>query len=244
MNNIICMKWGSKYNAEYVNKLYNMVKKNTNQTFRFVCFTEDTSGIDSHIETKPIPITGFKDFDNQEDWAKGNGWLKLSCFVNPLYDLKGPTLFLDLDIVITGAIDDFFTHEKTFTVIREWSMSDGTGNTSVFLYHAGEHSDALNEFISNKNVYLTHHRNEQEYITQYLIKNKKVNYWPSEWCVSFKYHCMGRGLRSWIQEPSIPEGAKVVVFHGEPNPPDAIAGNSPVWYKKVKPTLWVEELWR
>ena len=32
-NYIICMKWGTKYGAEYVNRLYNMVKRNLTLPF-------------------------------------------------------------------------------------------------------------------------------------------------------------------------------------------------------------------
>ena len=28
-NVVICMKWGTKYGSEYVNRLYNMVKRHT-----------------------------------------------------------------------------------------------------------------------------------------------------------------------------------------------------------------------
>jgi len=42
----------------------------------------------------------------------------------------------------------------------------------------------------------------------------------------------------------IPDGAKVVVFHGKPNPPDAIIGRSGKWYRRVIPVAWVDELWR
>ncbi len=244
MNNILCIKWGNKYSSDYVNKLYNMVSRNLTQPFRFICLTEDEIGINPAIEVKPIPKIGFAPFDNMEPWAKGNGWLKLTSFINPLYDISGKILFLDLDVVITGELDSLFQYDKSFTVIRDWSMTDGTGNTSVYLYTAGEHSDALDEFKKNHQHYLIKHRNEQEYITHYLLQNKNVTYWPVDWCVSFKYHCMGRGLKSWIQKPQIPHGAKVVVFHGEPNPPDAISGKSPVWYKRVQPTQWVNDLWR
>jgi hypothetical protein len=244
MNNVLCIKWGNKYDSEYVNKLYNMVSRNLSIPFRFICLTDDNSNINPEIEVKPIPKIGFEPFDNMNPWARGNGWLKLTSFINPLYDISGKILFLDLDIVITGELDEFFKYDFPFTVIREWSMNDGTGNTSVYLFRSGEHSDALDEFKMNYQYYLSQHRNEQEYITQYLIKNKKVDYWPSEWCVSFKYHCMGRGLKSWIKKPQIPNGAKIVVFHGEPNPPDAIIGKSPTWYKRVKPTKWVNDLWR
>lgn len=242
--NVICMKWGDKYGPEYVNKLHNMVARSLSRPFRFICFTDEAQGINSGIEIKPIPKTGFKPFDDQMTWTKGNGWLKLSCFIDPLYDLTGKTLFLDLDIVITQNIDEFFKFDEPFTVIKEWSMNDGTGNTSVFLFKAGEHADALKTFASNPEKYLEEHRNEQEFISQYIISKKSIAYWPNEWCISFKYHCMSRGLKNWIKKPTLPTTAKIVIFHGNPNPPDAINGISPVWYKKVHKTPWISSFWK
>ena len=32
-NIVLCMKWGTKYGAEYVNRLYNMVKRHTTVDF-------------------------------------------------------------------------------------------------------------------------------------------------------------------------------------------------------------------
>jgi hypothetical protein len=39
------MKWGDKFPSEYVNRLYAMVNRNLSIPFRFVCFTENDSGI-------------------------------------------------------------------------------------------------------------------------------------------------------------------------------------------------------
>ena len=38
--------------------------------------------------------------------------------------------------------------------------------------------------------------------------------------------------------------ARIVVFHGHPNPPDAIAGNSIKFTRHVLPTPWVAERWK
>jgi hypothetical protein len=53
--NIICMKWGDKFPSEYVNRLYAMVSRNLSIPFRFVCFTEDGSGIRNEVEIQPLP---------------------------------------------------------------------------------------------------------------------------------------------------------------------------------------------
>ena len=48
--NVICMKWGTKFGAEYANRLYKMVEKNLTVPHRFVCFTDDPTGLDAGIE--------------------------------------------------------------------------------------------------------------------------------------------------------------------------------------------------
>ena len=53
--NIVCMKWGDKFPATYVNKLYAMVSRNLTLPFRFVCFTDDSKDIRSEVEIKDIP---------------------------------------------------------------------------------------------------------------------------------------------------------------------------------------------
>jgi hypothetical protein len=48
--NIVCMKWGTKYGPEYVNILYNMVKRNITRPFRFICVTESATNIKDEVE--------------------------------------------------------------------------------------------------------------------------------------------------------------------------------------------------
>ena len=87
--NVLCIKWGNKYGSDYVNTLYSMVSRNLSRPFRFICLTDDNEGIRDEVEVKPIPKIGFEDFDKQVPWTKAHGWLKLTCFANPLHDLSG-----------------------------------------------------------------------------------------------------------------------------------------------------------
>ena len=45
MVNILCLKWGTRYGADYVNYIYRGVKAHLNRPFRFVCVTDDPSGL-------------------------------------------------------------------------------------------------------------------------------------------------------------------------------------------------------
>ena len=242
--NVLCIKWGKKYGPDYVNKLHNMVCRHLHRPFRFVCLTDDAVGIDPAIEVKPIPTVGFDEFDQRKPWTFGHGWLKLTSFAQPLYDLQGRTLFLDLDIVIVDSLDPFFEQPGEFVVIKEWDKKDGTGNTSCYVYTIGAHTDALDHLKNDYPASISSVRNEQEFITLYLARQGKLSYWPDAWCRSFKRHCLQRGLMGWFKPPTIPEGARIIAFHGKPNPPDAIAGVSGKWYRRVLPTQWVAEHWR
>ena len=53
--NIICMKWGDKFPAEYVNRLYGMVERSLSLPFRFVCFTENSNDIRDEVEIQALP---------------------------------------------------------------------------------------------------------------------------------------------------------------------------------------------
>jgi hypothetical protein len=156
----------------------------------------------------------------------------------------GKTLFLDLDIVIVDSLDPFFDRSSPFTVIKEWDKKDGTGNTSVFLFEAGAHADALDYLRDGYPAVIKRVRNEQEFMTGFIRDQGKLGYWPDEWCRSFKRHCMQSGLSSWFKAPEIPAGARIIIFHGKPNPPDAIRGISGKWYRRVLPTPWVDLHWR
>jgi len=96
--NIVCLKWGDKFNHEHVNRLYRMVCKNFDDDFNFICYTENADGIDRNVIIQPLP-----DYD-LENW-----WWKLTLFE---YPTSIPTLFLDLDVVIQNNI----THLKDYCV--------------------------------------------------------------------------------------------------------------------------------
>ena len=55
--NVVCSKWGTKYGPHFVNRLYNMSKRNTPKTmdFHFYCYTDNSEGFDPNIKVIPFP---------------------------------------------------------------------------------------------------------------------------------------------------------------------------------------------
>ena len=55
---IFCMKWGTLYDATYVNRLHSMVKRNLTLPFTMVCFTDDETGIDQPVSSAAVGTQG------------------------------------------------------------------------------------------------------------------------------------------------------------------------------------------
>lgn len=237
MVNIICMKWGTKYGPEYVNRLYSMVARNLSIPFRFICLTDNSVGISDQVEIFPIPSIGIN-LNGPE-----RGWNKLVTFREELYDIQGQALFLDLDLIIVSAIDELFELSGSVIIIKDWLKRDGTGNSSVYRFNVGEHSQVLTGFQADFEGVKRKFRNEQEYLSAVLLAQGALSYWPEAWCRSFKRHCMHYLPKSFWSAPSIPLGAKIIVFHGHPHPDEAIAGKTGKWYRFAKPAQWVKNFW-
>ena len=138
---ILCMKWGTKYGPEYINRLYAMVRRHLTGDFRMVCLTDDSQGIRAEVECYPIPPLELP------PGIPERGWNKLTTFTRDLHGLQGTALFLDVDVVITGPLDDFFTYPGDFVIIhdykRPWRI---TGNSSVYRFQIGAYPEILDKF--------------------------------------------------------------------------------------------------
>jgi hypothetical protein len=239
---VLCMKWRSRYPSVYANRLYAAVRRHLSRPFRFVCLTDDPIGLDPGIDWRPLPPIPLPE---AVAWTP---WRKLSVWRYPLADLEGDVLFLDLDLVVTGPLDPMFDHAPgRYCVIENWTQKGrGIGNTSVFRFRAGAHPEVYDRFAADPDAVLSQYRIEQQYIST-LIPDPV--FWPSDWCVSFKHDIVPKFPHNWVRPPSLPAGAKVVVFTGRPDIDEALRGYWPApWYKKfykhAKPAAWLNAHWR
>jgi hypothetical protein len=242
---VICLKWGDRYGPEYVNKLYRMVAANTQRPLRFVCITDDTSGIDPGVDTMPMPP-----FDLPER-MRFHPFRRMFLFDEKVGDLSGTVLHLDLDLLVTGSIDELFDYEpeSRFMTIENWTqIGEGIGNMSVFRFRIGELQEIWQRFRPDPMAMMDQYRNSQTFVCRTL---GKVDYFPREWCLSFKHSLVPRWPLNFVIAPKLPPEAKIVAFTGKPDIDEALRGEwggvTQPWkklYKSVRPSPWIAEHWR
>lgn len=237
--NFVCLKWGNKYPASYVNRLYRMVERHFPYPFRFHCLTEDASGLDADVIPLSLQIDDLVGY-----------WYKLALFQREFHGLSGNLIYLDLDLVIVGDIAFLADHPGDFVIIRNWSRRP-MWNSSVMRFPVGRHAYIWDKFVADKQRILNTLNGDQEWIFECV---PHAATWPAERILSYKkslpskafptLHKLGLGrlgLRApqWMDTP-LPEEAAIVLFHGKPDPDDI--ADSP--YGPWKRASFVERNWK
>lgn len=232
------MKWGDKFAADDVNRLYRMVRGHLDGALRMLCFTDDARGIHPEVECHPLPAVPV--VGNRAD----RGWRKLGLFGPELAELvQGEVLYLDLDIAIAQPLEPFFELPGEFLIIKDFKplryRHRFSGNSSVVRFRAGAHLGLIAELQQRGARVRADFRDEQEFVSDYMRRQGLLRYWPTQWCASFKHDCVRPLPLGLWRPPELPEGTRVVVFHGRPKPDEAIAGIGSKWYRPLLPAPWL-----
>jgi hypothetical protein len=171
MLNVVCLlRQGGKvgYDASWVDKLQRGVQRNLTIPHRFVCFS------DCEVNCERIELeSGDHGF-----------WSKMQMFKAGA--LTGPTLYLDLDTVICGNLDDIIDciqHEQ-FVM---WIEADKNIHSSAFMYWQGDHSNLWDTFISKplsywKSLYsVPPLYGDQAVISEHTRHTLLTDHCPAEW---------------------------------------------------------------
>ena len=234
-NHVLCVKWGNKYSADYVNVLKRMCDRHITVPYEFHCLTENKQDIDPSINIIQLP-----EHPGIKTW-----WSKLYMF-SPELPVKGTILYMDLDVVVFRNIDHFFSHNPgEFKIIRDfnrcrvpdWKLS----NSSCMRWNTGTMNYLWGEFQNNPSAVMQNNHGDQDWITKRAKDD--IRHWPDEWIRSYKWEMMPReqnktkdGQRWRHQYPPIlksdcvevfdkklnqyqqEKNGCVAVFHGKPDP--------------------------
>ena len=204
MLDVICVcKSGGIYNAEWVRKLRDGVDRNLRIKHRFRCLS------DIEVPCERVPL--------EKDWPAW--WSKIELFKPGL--IENPTLYLDLDTVITGPIDGAFETPVDFAMLRNFWTDDMVGSGVMWFSGNKVPHGVYTKFAKQASAYIAHHeRNakgpyvgDQAFIWDAL--NREVEHINDyfDGIVSYKMHC----------KKFLPPQAKIVCFHGDPRPTEVKA---------------------
>lgn len=264
MKNVVCINWGTKYGAPYINRLYAMVARNITPPFRFVAFTDTREQVRDEVECFDLPpIPGGKlPVNTPGKWPKSRLWAPA------LGDLEGNFLFIDLDVLITGSLDPFFEYGNPDQVIlglnaAKWPLK--RGQTSIYRAPVGKLAPLQEMFAADPQGTADRYRFEQFFVAENAPGG--IDYWPKAWMKHFRIECIPTLPLNFVQPPRLPPDCRVVIFAGGPNPPEAANGQvnaqtpamGPWAYirhaikqrqplKRLQdyglPAPWIEEHWR
>ena len=262
---IICIKWGIKFGPEYVNRLHGMIGRNITPPFRLFCFTDDGAGLHPDIAVRPLPEFDYAaPVNTPGKWPKSRLW-------GDLGDVAGVVLFLDLDVVITGNLDPFFTFGDPGDTILGRNPNtplERLGQTSVYRMRVGRLKPLQDIFRADPQGVADRYRYEQRFVTRNAPGG--VKFWPRGWLAHFRMHSVPPFPLNYLRPPHVPKNSRIVIFAGHLNPPDAIAGR---WHEDdvhrppldhlrnlfsdrrreglsghlrhyLLPATWVRDLWR
>ena len=190
-----------------------MVKRHTTLPINFVVFTDHVKMekmVEGDIDIRLFPETDL------------NGWWNKMQLFHPDVTLPGATLYTDLDVVITGNIDCFFTHspQADFVGMNDFNPVSGVWNSSIMKFDQSMWHDKLwRRFRDDRANLLRRFPGDQNLISDFIKNTPGCESFPDSWTQSYKWYDR-KGNRYSRQDMTYDHNGEslVTVFHGQPNP--------------------------
>jgi hypothetical protein len=197
MTAVVCIKAGPKYPTDCANKLFRAVRRN-GHAGRFYCLTDDPSGLERDIIALPVsPLC--------QGW-----WHKIYLFSWD-HGIDARLLYMDIDMVVTGSLEDFLGYDGAFATGSRFNKPNEI-NSTIMSIPAGYGRGIWTTFMRFRSRAMRSFRLDSEFIE--AVNGPKTMRWQDMFpgqLVSYKKHVRGG---------SLPEGARLVSFHGKPDPDD------------------------
>lgn len=217
-----CLIHDTKYDIEYVNRLYRALCRNLTPRVIFHVFTESNRAIPPEYKKHTL-----------EEWPGIRGprkswWYKLQIFDTKHH--KGQLLYFDLDTVIVNNIDwiwkldtDYFWAVKDFKYLFRKNNKGQTINSSVMWFNTKYYTHIIKDF-SIDIIKRPRYHGDQDYIHSKIPLNK-LRYFDISNVKSYKWEIKEGGFDFSTRKYNAPgttcwpdDKTSILVFHGSPNP--------------------------
>lgn len=234
IESVVTFKWRPKagyrshFHAQHVNMLQREFKRFLKVPHRFICVTDDPKGLDPAIEPVPLWNT-FANIPNPT-WPNGPScYRRLVTFGRDFAAIAGQRFVcVDLDVVITRDVTQLFDRPEDFVI---W----GTGDAripycaSLYMMTAGAKEEVLTRFDPKTSPALSQaagYRGSDQGWINYCL-GKSIPTWGRRHGVySYRNHLHK------LHRGKLPHDARVVIFHGTPDPWD---------HKALQASPWIRE---
>lgn len=196
---IVCVRKGDKYGEEYVLALRNMCEKHCPDA-DFYCLGD---------KINPCPTVPMD--NDYPGW-----WSKMELFAPHMRELM-PFLFVDLDTIVLGDIDDLFKEcGDDFWMLRDFNRPNG-GQSAQMWVEARSAAKIWDYWISKPVGYWTGlYGGDQDFLEQFGFKRFQDKF---SGMMSYKVDKLKENARE----------SRIVHFHGKPKPCDTTGWAKEVW---------------
>jgi hypothetical protein len=232
MLKVVTVQVGQKYPDFYVDRLYRMVKRHLSVPHEFIVYADGLRRFEETFEVRPC-----------DEWNLEGYFNKLRLFDRTVTG-DTPFLYLDITMVIVGALDRLLAYSKDFATslitVRDWNYP--IVNSSVMLIRPDESTQKVWD-LWDLGERFGGVAGDQNFIDAVFKQHSphQLSFWPPEWIVSYK------SLRSLaVNDPNAAlsqlQSAVILKFHGSPKPHEVLRPwlrpGSTIIRNLFRPRLW------
>lgn len=237
MITVVSWRWkqrgGREFLPEYVNTHKAMVARHLKQEHRYICITDDPTG----IEGETFPIWGDCDeLKNLSGNPMPSCYRRLKLFDGATTDAMGiargdRVVSMDLDVVVVAELDPLFDRPEDFVGWRvQGGKHSSVFNGTLFMQRADTMSYVWNTFHPKNSPWAARHAGyygtDQAWIS-YLLAPSAAGWSRKDGVLSYNQDCRLTG--------NLPAHTRLVSFHG---------GNHKPWIKRVQDeSPWIRDYW-
>jgi hypothetical protein len=237
MLSVVCWKWKppianyrSTFTGDTVNTLRRMVARHYPDPHRFICVTDDATGIGPDVDVVPI-WNDHGDLPHPHSHTHPSCYRRLKAFAPEMRELFGPRFVsVDLDCVILEDLRPLWNRPEPFVGWGGTTAPREAYNGSMYLMSAGCRAKVWRDFHPQVSPVLAKqagfYGSDQAWMS-YALGPQEPRWTTADGVYSFRIHIAPN-------HGQLPGNARIVFFNGKKDP----------WTPDVYSLPWVRANWR